>query len=152
MKQWELRGVTVDVARPARTTVVVDAPGPALRALVDQLPAVLWTTDSSLRFTSMLGAEVPKLGLGPNQMVGTSLFEMFEREDDEFPPIAAHRGALAGEVVPFRMRCGRRTYQCRVAPLHDTGGAVIGTIGVALAQARPSVSTGAKVLPLRATA
>ena len=40
------------------------------RVLIEQLPAVLWTVDTDLRFTSMLGAGLTRLGLKPNQLVG----------------------------------------------------------------------------------
>ena len=34
-----------------------------LRVLIEQLPAVLWTVDRDLRFTSVLGAGLARLGL-----------------------------------------------------------------------------------------
>src|ERR1019366_7628580 len=40
-----------------------------LRVLIEQLPAVLWTVDKNLRFTSALGAGLARLGLKPNQIV-----------------------------------------------------------------------------------
>jgi len=44
-----------------------------LRVAIQQVPAVLWTTDEELRFTSSLGAGLAGLGLAPNQVVGLSL-------------------------------------------------------------------------------
>ena len=38
-----------------------------LRVLIEQLPAVLWTVDKNLRFTSAMGAGLARLGLKPNQ-------------------------------------------------------------------------------------
>lgn len=102
-----------------------------LRLLVEQMPAVLWSTDRELRFTQSQGAGLASLGLRQNQMVGLSLFEYFQTQDPEFPPIAAHRRALQGESVPFEMGWEGRTFQSRVQPLRDAEGAVVGVLGVA---------------------
>jgi PAS domain-containing protein len=104
----------------------------SFRILVDQLPAVFWTTDADLRFTSSLGAGLARLGLGPNQVVGMTLFEFFETEDVRFPPIAAHARALTGDTVTFEMDWAGRALRARVAPLRDSEGRPIGTICVAL--------------------
>jgi len=102
------------------------------RFVVDQLPAIFWTTDARLHFTCSLGAGLGGLGLGPNQLVGMSLFEFFETEDRRFPAIQAHLRALLGEMVPFQLAWGARTVAARVGPLRDGRGRTIGTIGVAL--------------------
>ena len=44
-----------------------------LRVAIQQVPAVLWTTDEELRFTSSLGAGLAALGLAPNQVIGRSV-------------------------------------------------------------------------------
>ncbi|TMK85264.1 MAG: hypothetical protein E6G44_07645 [Actinobacteria bacterium] len=128
MKQWELRGITVTADRQADGPV--DAMDP-LRILVNQLPALFWTTDPDLVLTSSLGAELDRLGLGPNQLVGARLAELFEMPEDA-ELIDAHREALAGGSVRFQARWGGRAIRARVAPLRDSGGQVIGTICVAL--------------------
>ena len=71
-----------------------------LRILVNQLPALFWTTDPDLVLTSSLGAELDRLGLGPNQLVGARLAELFEMPEDA-ELIDAHREALAGGSVRF---------------------------------------------------
>ena len=72
----------------------------ALRVLVTQMPAVLWTTDLDLRFTEGTGAGRAALG-ETDDVRGVSLFAYFKTTDPEFPPIAAHRRALEGESVTF---------------------------------------------------
>jgi len=103
-----------------------------LRMLVDQMPAVLWTTDRELRFTSSVGAGLARLALRPNQVVGQTLLEYFHTNDPDFPPIAAHRRALAGSSSRFEVEWEGRTFQVEVEPLVDSGHRIIGTIGVAL--------------------
>src|SRR3990172_6707430 len=41
-----------------------------LGVMVEQMPAILWTTDTELRFPSSTGAGLAGLGLRPNQTVG----------------------------------------------------------------------------------
>ncbi len=132
MKQWELRRVTVDVREQQVTPRVVPGARNPIRALVDQFPGAFWTTDSELRFTSLLGRGLAEIGLGPNQVVGMTVSEFFETDDARHGPLAAHNRALAGDTAGFVMRVGRQPLHCQVAPLHDALGQRIGTIGVAV--------------------
>ena len=103
-----------------------------LRVLVEQLPAVLWTVDKDLRFTSSVGAGLARLGLKPNQIVGKSLLEYFETIDPTFPPVAAHRRAVAGEPVTFHVEWKGGSYACHAEPLRDASGQVLGAICMSL--------------------
>ncbi len=103
-----------------------------LRLLVEQLPAVVWTTDRELRFTTSQGAGLADLGLRPNQVVGLSLSEYFQTGDPDYPPIAAHRAALRGESVAYELEWNGRTYQSHVEPLRDGDGQTVGVLGIAL--------------------
>ena len=103
-----------------------------LRVLVEQLPAVLWTVDRDLRFTSALGAGLTRLKLKPNQLVGTSLLDYFETADQTFLPIAAHRRAVSGEPMTFHVEWKSGSYACHVEPLRDSDGQVSGAICMSL--------------------
>jgi PAS domain S-box-containing protein len=103
-----------------------------LRLMIEQMPAIMWTTDRDLRFTSSQGTALQQLGLAPNETVGTTLHEFFGTEDESFPPIAAHRRALAGESVEYETTWHGRTYATHVEPLQDVAGQIIGSIGIAL--------------------
>jgi PAS domain S-box-containing protein len=100
-----------------------------LRIAVEQLPAVLWTTDEELRFTSSVGSGLAALGLEPGQVVGTSVGAF--AEDDE-TLLGPHRRALAGESISFDLELAGRTFMSRVEPLHDSSSMVKGTVGIAL--------------------
>ena len=102
------------------------------RVLIEQLPAVLWTVDNSLHFTSAVGAGLARLGLQPNQIVGMSLSEYFETTDQTFPPIAAHSRASKGEPVTFHVEWKDGSYACHVEPLRDAAGEIHGAICMAL--------------------
>jgi PAS domain-containing protein len=133
MKQWELTGVTIDVTGRGMPAEVPARGGETFRLLVDQCPALIWTTDASLVFTSSLGGGLAILGIGPNQLVGVSLIELLDEEDrPDSSPLVAHRRALQGETVPFEMEWGDLCFRARVGPLCDARGAYIGTVCVAL--------------------
>jgi PAS domain S-box-containing protein len=101
-----------------------------LRVLVSQLPAVLWTTDQDLRFTEGTGAGRAAMG-ETDDVRGQSLFAYFKTTDPEFPIIAAHRRALAGESVTYEAEWKGRTFQSHVEPLRDADGTIRGVVGVA---------------------
>jgi len=103
-----------------------------LRVMLEQLPAVVWTTNAQLEFTSSRGAALVGLGLQPDQAVGQTIFEYFGTDDEEFPAIVAHRQAIAGESLAFELEWGGQSFHSLVEPLRDDDGSVIGTVGVAL--------------------
>src|SRR4029077_9397863 len=102
-----------------------------LRLMVEQIPAILWTTDKDLRFTSALGAALKKVDVAPAEVVGQRLDEYLRRDSHSFPPVAAHRRALDGESVAFELDWRGRVFQAYVEPLRDAKAAVVGTLGVA---------------------
>ncbi|MGH9714374.1 MAG: PAS domain S-box protein [Candidatus Acidiferrales bacterium] len=103
-----------------------------LRVLIEQLPAVLWTVDKDLRFTSVLGAGLTRLGLKPNQLVGMSLLDYFETADQTFLPVAAHRRAVAGEAMTFHIEWKSGSYACHAEPLRNARGELQGAICMSL--------------------
>jgi PAS domain S-box-containing protein len=103
-----------------------------LSLLVGQMPAILWTVDRDLRFTSSVGAALGHLQLQPNEVVGRSLFEYFGTDDREALPIATHLRAIRGETVTYEMPWKGRTFHAHVQPLLDAEGSVIGAVGAAL--------------------
>jgi len=103
-----------------------------LAMMVEEMPALLWTTDTQLRFTSSTGAALESLGLHPNSVVGQSLFEYFRTNDPTFPAIAAHQKALQGEIVTYELEWEKHVFDCHVQPQKNSEGVLLGVIGVAL--------------------
>ncbi len=103
-----------------------------LDAIMEKMPAVLWTTDTELRFTSGMGAGLEILGLRSDEMAGQSLYEYFHTDDPEFLAIAAHRKALAGENVAYELEWQKHIFDSHVQPLKGSEGQLLGVIGVAL--------------------
>jgi two-component system, cell cycle sensor histidine kinase and response regulator CckA len=103
-----------------------------LRALIEQLPAVLWTTDQDMRFTSVLGAGLARLGLKTNELAGVPLADYFCTTDGTYPPVAAHRRAILGEPVTFHLEWKGGSYACHAEPLRGANGGIEGVICTAL--------------------
>jgi PAS domain S-box-containing protein len=110
------------------------APGPlpGLERLVAQLPALLWTTDTELRFTSSDGMGLGGLGLTPGEVVGRTLYEYFGTTDRAHEAIANHLRALEGEQVAFEFDFADRWFITHVLPLRAADGRIVGTLGLAV--------------------
>ncbi|MFN4032365.1 MAG: ATP-binding protein [Fimbriimonadales bacterium] len=102
-----------------------------LRLILSQLPAIMWTVDRELRFTSSLGAGLNALGLTENEIIGATLGEYFQAAPDS-SPIAEHQRALQGESVEFEFSWNKRLYQIRLQPLHDPEDGIVGVLGLAV--------------------
>lgn len=103
-----------------------------LRLLTSQMPAVLWTTDPELRLTSALGMGLETFALQADKFIGKTLFEFLQNDSPEYTPIAMHYRALKGESVTQEIYLQERLFDCKVEPLHDGDGALLGLIGIAL--------------------
>jgi PAS domain S-box-containing protein len=103
-----------------------------LDVLMENMPAVLWTTDTELRFTSGMGAGLEVMGIRSGEMAGQSLFDYFRTDDPEFIAIAAHRKAIAGERVTYELLWQKHVFESHVQPLKSGDGQLLGVIGVAL--------------------
>jgi PAS domain S-box-containing protein len=101
-----------------------------LSALVDQMPALVWSTDTDLRLTETAGSALANLGLSPNEQQGRLLSEVFGTSDRDFPALAAHQRALSGEIGSYEVEMNGRAFEGCVQPLLDAG-RVIGVVGAA---------------------
>ncbi len=99
--------------------------------LVDQMPEAIWATDGALRFVVVGGAAAKTLGLDPERILGTSVYDYFHTTDSTYPPLAAHLRALQGQVEGYRFEVGGRVYNVRVGPIRHAIGRVVGVVGCA---------------------
>jgi hypothetical protein len=104
----------------------------AIDGLLDEVPAVVWTTDHHLVFTASRGGGLRDLGLEPDEVVGRTVQQYFGSDDPEIAAVAAHLSALDGTAQAFEQNWQGRRFEVRVQPRFDAGGRVVGTLGVAL--------------------
>ncbi|MBI2060035.1 MAG: PAS domain S-box protein [Nitrospirae bacterium] len=103
-----------------------------LRFLVDRIPAILWSVDTDLKITSILGAGLAPLGVKPNETVGMSLYDYMQTRDPANPALSAAARALKGEKVSYEMEWQGHPFQSFVEPLHDWTGKIVGCLGLSL--------------------
>jgi len=103
-----------------------------LAVILDQVPAILWTTDGELRVISRAGAGLKSQQMLPERIVGASLLELQSQHKVGSESVAAHRRALAGESVSYQILLPPRCYDAHVEPLRDEGGAIVGVVGLAV--------------------
>lgn len=104
---------------------------PQPHTILTQLPAIVWTVDQELRFTSSVGAGLSALGLRENQLQGMLLREYFQADESQ-PPLVHHRRALQGESVEFEFEWQGRWYQVRLEPLRNAKNQIEGVLGLAV--------------------
>jgi len=104
--------------------------GEHLIKLVNQMPAVMWSTDIDLRLTSRCGGVLARFGDLPGNVDGTPIGTYVDPPDRE-TVLAAHRAALKGQSGSYETRFQGRTFSARVEPLVDASGEIIGVVGFA---------------------
>ena len=110
----------------------IDEKETTVHLILNQMPAILWSTDTDLRLTSSAGAALAAAGRREGAAVGLTLFQFFHTTDPEFAPLAAHRKALLGESVSFEVEWNGRMYASHCEPLRNADRTIKGVIGVAL--------------------
>lgn len=127
-----IQKISRDISQRKAAAAALREKDARLRLIVEQTPAVLWTTDNDLCFTSSEGSALESIGLCPGEVVGKTLSEFFETDDPDFLPIAVHRQALKGVSASYETEWAGHVFESHAEPLRDQDGAIIGTIGVAM--------------------
>jgi CheY-like chemotaxis protein/PAS domain-containing protein len=103
-----------------------------LPALLQQLPAVVWTTNLDLEIVSVGGAAIGELGWDEAGATGQTVFQQFGTTDRYATPVFAHFRAIAGEPTGFCHLVGDRCFRIHVTGLKDETGRLTGCIGIAM--------------------
>ena len=93
-----------------------------LGTVIANAPIILWSVDTRGIFTLSVGRELATFGLAQGQVVGSSVFDMYD-----VPHI---QRALAGEELTATVDMGELTFETMYRPLRDPVGVVTGVLGV----------------------
>jgi PAS domain S-box-containing protein len=100
--------------------------------LIEQMPAIVWSTDVDLCITSFTGGGLGKVGAKPATHIAVPIQELLGTGQLAVVSMEAHRRALRGGSASFEGEWQTRTYTAYVEPLRDAAGAIVGTVGAAL--------------------
>lgn len=103
-----------------------------LRIIMDQIPAILWTTDCNNLYTSIVGAGLNQLGIQPNESVGQAIFDFQETPNVSANMVAMHERTLKGESVRFEQQLQNTILDIHIEPLKNSNDVIIGCIGLAI--------------------
>jgi len=99
-----------------------------LRALVDNLPVVVFTLDPDGVFTHSAGRGLATLGLEPGELEGVSIYDAYAEHDDI---VDAAETALNGTEVRATQEIGDLTFETWYQPVYDESGDLTNVVGVA---------------------
>jgi Amt family ammonium transporter len=121
----------------AGSTGVVRENDQGLRLVMEKLPSLLLATDREMRLISLLGGGVEALqldaeSLGGEHPIAGTLFDLFETEDPDFPPIRGIQQALGGESVQLEFEWLDQTFHTHIEPIRDAHREITGAMAVAL--------------------
>ncbi|HZU13071.1 MAG TPA: PAS domain S-box protein [Chloroflexota bacterium] len=102
-----------------------------LQLLLNQMPAMLWTTDEMMCLTALVGASIPTWPAARGGVDGLQVSDLFADTDLDGAAQTIHQQVLGGTPVEFEFRVDSHTYEAYVEPLRDATGDIIGTIGAA---------------------
>jgi PAS domain S-box-containing protein len=113
--------------------------------LAEQLPAIIWSTDTDLRFTSASGGGLAALGLARDEIVGMTVQEYFGTTDEAHPVVSALLRSIRGEQIKFEFEWKGRSFEVYGVPFRDSASAIVGTLGIAfdVTQRRQAEQQGA---------
>jgi PAS domain S-box-containing protein len=100
-----------------------------LRAIISNVPLVLFMLDSQGKFLFSDGRDLASLGLQPGQVVGLSVFDVYRNAPEV---LTAAQRALRGEAFSILVRVSSRVFEVWYSPLWNAAHELEGVLGVAV--------------------
>jgi CheY-like chemotaxis protein len=124
----QLRTIRNAIER-SHTLTALRARDERVRLILGSLPMILFALDQEGIFTLSEGNGLSKLGLFPGQLVGQSVFAVYQ----DVPAILSDvRRALSGDRFVSKAEVAGVIFEVRYSPLTDLHGVLIGTTGIAI--------------------
>jgi PAS domain S-box-containing protein len=101
--------------------------------VIANAPVVLFTLDRAGIVTLSEGKGLARLGLTPGEVVGQHFFQTLRTHGEDPMPYRGYleRG-LAGEPVAWEGSIRDATFECRLTPIRDGRGTILGVLGLAI--------------------
>lgn len=115
----------------SRTETLVDREA-RLHLILEQMPAILWTTDENLMITSSTGSGFNQISVQSDDLIGTWIASAPPMEKLSMFRTDAHYDALTGKSGTYESNWGDALFQCFIEPLYDARNKIVGCVGVAL--------------------
>lgn len=100
-----------------------------LRLLMEQVPALLWTVDRDLCFTSLRGSGLAEQAKS-EEYIGRSFSSFFHSDSPD--TLDQFNAVFKGRSLTIEFGHGDRWLQNHVEPLRESDGRIVGAVGVAL--------------------
>ena len=129
-----VNGPTVAVMETARLSACRAEDEEKYRSsvLLEQMPAVGWTTDRDLRITSNWGTGLDASHVKQGDLVGRTLHEFLRCQDAHAAPISQHVDALQGTCSQFEYIHDERNFEIHLSPLRGAAGEITGCIAAGI--------------------
>lgn len=124
----------MDAQRLERALAALHASETKLRLMLDQIPSLLWTTDSDLRITSILGADRLLLPHALHHDLGLAIEASLRgavAEPELKAALHAHAEALAGRRGRYELMIRGRNFEVLVDALRTVDGLIDGCFALA---------------------
>lgn len=103
-----------------------------LRLIMQQMPAIVWTTDTELHLTSgMGGGIIPERNADASATLGCPIDELSGQSQTGAMSMERHQRALQGFPSEYDIMLQDRQLHVHLLPLRDSHNTIVGTLGLA---------------------
>lgn len=120
-----------EISERERAEEALRASETKLRLILDQMPAIVWTTDDELRLTSGMGGGIDRDAAAPLSIsAGRSIADLAEQYPSEAFGTEPHRRALQGLASQYDAVLHDHQLHVHLQPLRDSHNHIVGTLGL----------------------